>query len=213
MKGAVSREVHVRRPKSIDAAEPAGADAVTSEAVALLAMVVKPSREPHGVTGAGTAAQYEELYRLHYSTVLGVCVRRLQGMADAEDAVQETFVRALGHPEVFSKPAPWLARVAIRVCIDELRRRQRGDLRFAALQASADRDVIVGDMGETWDIAALRELLTALTTAERRVVTCVMLGGLSHTEVSRRLGISPSTSRVLLSRALKKLRQLRRPLA
>lgn len=104
----------------------------TSEAVALLAMVVEVGREPDGAPRAGTSAQYEELYRLHYSTVLGVCVRRLQGMADAEDAVQETFVRALAHPEVFIKPAPWLARVAIRVCIDELRRRQRGDLRFAA---------------------------------------------------------------------------------
>src|ERR1700730_6330265 len=80
------------------------------------------------------------------------------------------------------------------------------------LQASADRDLIVGDMGETWDGAALRDLLTALTAAERRVVTCVMLGGLSHAEASRRLGISASTSRVLLSRALKKLRQLHQPL-
>ena len=170
MKGAVGRGVRVRSSNPFDTSE-ATRDA-TSEAVALLAMVVEVDREPDGAPRAGTSAQYDELYRLHYSTVLGMCVRRLHGMADAEDAVQETFVRALAHPEVFSKPAPWLARVAVRVCIDELRRRQRGDLRFAALQASADRDLIVGDMGETLDIAALPDLLTALTAAERRVVTC-----------------------------------------
>jgi RNA polymerase sigma factor (sigma-70 family) len=210
MKGAAGRRVGAQAPNSIHTAELAGGTA-TGEAVALLALVAEAGRDAELGTRVVTAAQYEELYRLHYQAILGVCVRRLQGMADAEDAVQETFVRALGHPEVFSKPAPWLARVAVRVCIDELRRRQRGDLRFAALQARAHRDVVVGDRAEVWDIAALHNLLTTLTVAERRVVACVMLRGLSHGETSHRLGITASTSRVLLSRAIKKLRQLQEP--
>jgi RNA polymerase sigma-70 factor, ECF subfamily len=60
-----------------------------------------------------------------YRRVYALCQSRLKSISDAEDATQETFVRALGHiHELRSHDAmgAWLRQVAQHVCIDMIRR-------------------------------------------------------------------------------------------
>ena len=70
----------------------------------------------------------EQLWRRHARRLHGLALRRLDDPHDAEDAVQETFLRALAggltvRPGV--EPGRWLSRVAINCCTDEQRRRRR----------------------------------------------------------------------------------------
>ena len=57
----------------------------------------------------------------------GVCYRMTGNAADADDLVQETFVRALAHPPKRSEQPvrPWLIRVAMNLSLDLLRKRRR----------------------------------------------------------------------------------------
>jgi RNA polymerase sigma-70 factor (ECF subfamily) len=162
---------------------------------------------PPSASSARTVCErsYELLFTKHYTPIFAVCRRYLNDDGDAEDVTQETFVRALDHPEVFNKPRAWLICVATRLCIDHLRRRRRVEMALSS--------ILVRTAHATPEFAADGELagsvddaLAMLTLAERRVLTCTLLEDLSHAETGRRLGIAESTSRVLLSRALKRLR-------
>src|SRR5262245_47392862 len=70
---------------------------------------------------------FEEIFREHRRFLWGLCYRMTGNAADADDLVQETFVRAWKNPpERTEEPwRPWLARVAMNLSRDLLRRRKR----------------------------------------------------------------------------------------
>jgi RNA polymerase sigma factor (sigma-70 family) len=151
-------------------------------------------------------ARYEALFRMHHAFILNLCLKRLQDASDAEDAVQETFLRALSHPRVLEEPIPWLIRVATHLCIDQLRRRRRAELALKALKARTSHCFENEDSERPGASVDVDDLLAILTEAERRVITLTLLWDKAHGDVATGLGITSSTSRVLRSRALKKLR-------
>ncbi|SRR6266851_4337928 len=62
----------------------------------------------------------------HRAFLWGLCYRVTGSAADADDVVQETFIRALKHaPEDLAEPRRWLVRVAVNASRDLLRRRKR----------------------------------------------------------------------------------------
>jgi RNA polymerase sigma-70 factor (ECF subfamily) len=73
------------------------------------------------------AAVLTDLFKAHEPFLWGLCYRLTGNAADADDLVQETFVRALEHPPArLDEPwRPWLVRVAMNLGRDLLRRRKR----------------------------------------------------------------------------------------
>ncbi|MBM4259614.1 MAG: sigma-70 family RNA polymerase sigma factor [Deltaproteobacteria bacterium] len=69
----------------------------------------------------------EQLFREHERFLWRLCYRLTGCAADADDIVQETFVRALEHPPAGTEDPwrPWLVRVAMNLGRDVLRRRKR----------------------------------------------------------------------------------------
>jgi RNA polymerase sigma-70 factor (ECF subfamily) len=69
----------------------------------------------------------EDLYAEHHRFLWGLCYRMLGSAADAEDIVQDTFVRAMERPprRTDEPVRPWLVRVALNLSRDFLRRRRR----------------------------------------------------------------------------------------
>src|SRR5688572_29109091 len=83
----------------------------------------------------GDEAAFTALVVRHQKPVRALC-RRLLGPADADDAAQETFVRAFTHLGRFdaSRPlAPWLLTIARRLCLDRRR--------HAAVRAGPELDL------------------------------------------------------------------------
>lgn len=70
---------------------------------------------------------WDELFRAHERFLWGLCYRLTGSAADADDLVQETFVRAMKHPPARADEPwrPWLVRVAVNLGRDLLRRRRR----------------------------------------------------------------------------------------
>jgi len=151
------------------------------------------------VSGAATPPpDGEALLAAHYLPVMRLCLSRLRDPADAEDAAQETFRRAVQNAAALRDDAlPWLLTVARNVCTDELRRRQR----MAGMVLPDDAAPDAGPTPEGVVVGRLSavELLGRLTPGERRAVAA-RLGSLGETPAT-------STTRVLLARARDKVRR------
>lgn len=168
-------------------------------------------------TGHPQAAR--RLYSLHvdrvYRTVRPLCTSD----ADAEDAVQETFARALGNlaqyqyrPE--SRFVAWLGTIGLNV----VRKRGRGAQRIAPLSGSAqlhDRVDGAGDPeSEALKAEARRALLAALSEIpdrERQVLTLRYGAGLTAPEVAHAAGLSASNVRKICERQRKHLLERLQP--
>src|SRR5205085_1091374 len=90
------------------------------------------ARGAHAVRGGGGrvsagAVQLADVFGEHRRFLWGLCYRLTGSAADADDLVQETFVRAIERPpERTDEPwRPWLVRVALNLGRDLLRRRRR----------------------------------------------------------------------------------------
>jgi RNA polymerase sigma factor (sigma-70 family) len=67
-----------------------------------------------------------EWFEKHRSFLWGLCYRVTGSAADADDVVQETFMRAIEHaPDGLTQPRHWLVKVAVNAARDLLRRRRR----------------------------------------------------------------------------------------
>src|SRR5438552_11485670 len=73
------------------------------------------------------AAILNDIFKAHERFLWGLCYRLTGNAADADDLVQETFVRALERPPARTDVPwrPWLVRVAVNLGRDLLRRRRR----------------------------------------------------------------------------------------
>lgn len=144
------------------------------------------------------------------SRLFGLCYRMLGCAADAEDVVQETFVRAYASaPDDDAPLRPWLLRVATNLCIDALRARKRRGAYFGPWLPGAVEDVALeGFAGPDARLESLESaqiaLLLALENLDPRARAVLVLRdamGASAAEVADVLGISEGNVRVILLRA------------
>jgi RNA polymerase sigma-70 factor, ECF subfamily len=87
-----------------------------------------PDRELVLAFQAGEDDAFDHLYQRHRARVTRICRRMLGNLNDAEEASQETFLKAFGALHRFNgryQVGPWLARIATNVCVDHLRSRGR----------------------------------------------------------------------------------------
>lgn len=134
---------------------------------------------------------------------------RLKDPEAAQDAVQETYARALKRLSAFDPGellVGWLFGILSKVILEEWRKRGK---RPAQPPASLDDfEHVASRMGPGSDPMALPNLLAQMPEPDRRIVTMHHVDELSHEEIGAVLGISVGNSRVRLGRAMHKLKQL-----
>jgi RNA polymerase sigma factor (sigma-70 family) len=144
----------------------------------------------------------EGLYERHHRRVFGFCLYQLRDRDDAADAVQTTFLYALGalHRGVVpSFEAPWLMAIARNVC----RSRWDAGRRRRAVEFAHDphRLAEVAPGREASDgLLGLDEALAVLPDPQRRAVLLRDWQGLSYQEVAAALGVSVSAAETLIFR-------------
>jgi RNA polymerase sigma-70 factor (ECF subfamily) len=101
-----------------------------------------------------TSDAFEAVFERHRSALLRYCYRMLGSSADADDAVQETMVRAWRGLDAFEGRAPveaWLYRIATNVCLNLLRGRRRRALPMDLASPSAPSAVLGPELSsEVW---------------------------------------------------------------
>jgi RNA polymerase sigma factor (sigma-70 family) len=159
---------------------------------------------------AGDSAAYGELVLLHAPMAKRTAVFLGAG-ADADDVVQESFVkayRALGRFRDEAAFRPWLLRIVANETRNVVRSRSRRSRRE---ELAAPLDVVLDPADEAVSLARRSELLAAvrgLPPQYRLVVTCRYLLDLDEQETAVVLGWPRGTVKSRLHRALGRLRDL-----
>jgi RNA polymerase sigma factor (sigma-70 family) len=162
------------------------------------------------MTEAEILAERFEAQRSHLRSV---AYRMLGSQAEAEDAVQETFVRLMrAGTSGVDNLAGWLTTIVARVCLDMLRQRKSRsevpvDIEVDALLATDDleRDKLIADSVG----AAMLVVLETLTPAERVAFVLHDLFNISFDEIAPVLGRSPMAARQLASRGRRRVQGAR----
>ncbi len=148
----------------------------------------------------------EQLYRDEHRRIVAICFGVLRDRHEAEDATQETFLRAVKHLSRLSgDPVAYLTMVARSVCVDIFRvraSRERSMARFLNANEAEDPDRVLMDrlvIARVW----------AHLSAHDRELVAHHFAGFSYHEIARRTGVSEKAVSVGLTRARQRARKYR----
>jgi RNA polymerase sigma factor (sigma-70 family) len=150
----------------------------------------------------GDAGAFEAIYDRHHAALLAFCRHMLGNLHDAEDVLQQTFLRA--HRALRERPAPdalrpWLFAIARNRCLTLL----------AARRESADApegfepgfDGLAEDVARRADLRELVGDLARLPDEQREALVLFELGGSSQAEIAGVLGCPPAKVKALVFQA------------
>ena len=141
------------------------------------------------------------LYEQHGPALLAYL--RRYGQEEAEDWLQETFVRAVRHPDRLTGAASaraWLFGVARHVAVTAVRRRRK----FEALPAEVAEEV----RREEPRVAEMRRAIEGLPDIHREALELRLREGLAYEEIAEVLGVPVGTVRSRLHNAVRQLRRV-----
>lgn len=175
-------------------------------------------------TGARDEARdrFGALVALVQRRALRIAFHYLRDTADADEAVQDAFVKVFLHIERYREELSfdvWFTRILVNACLDRLKSRSRQQ---RWLVSSGDEDAggrqmeqVPGPADSSEHRLLARErwqqvgkAIATLPDRQRLVFTLSHLGEQSAAEISAATGMSPATVRVHLFRAVRKLRTL-----
>ena len=144
----------------------------------------------------------EQLYTAHYQKLLRFCITLTGSPAQAEDIVQEAFLRALAHADTLqempeAKCLSWLFKTARNLFLDQARRASKAP-------REAAESIFEPDLG-TVHVA---QWLAQLPETERALFSLRYFQGYNATELGEMFGLTSSAVRARLLSARKTLQQL-----
>ncbi|MCC2545385.1 sigma-70 family RNA polymerase sigma factor [Hymenobacter sp. BT175] len=157
----------------------------------------------------GNASAQRALYEALAYRLLGVCLRYCPSRAEAEDALQNTFVKIFTRLDQYTGQGPfeaWARRIAVTTSLTAYHRhRQRGQ----QVEAEEAESVPCPEPTALDQLSAaeLVALLNTLPPGYRTVLNLYAIEGYTHAEISELLGISEGTSKSQLFRARRLLEE------
>lgn len=150
----------------------------------------------------GKPKSQEALYRRFASAMYGICLQYASGEEDAQDIMQEGFIKVFKKLDQVNNPAAfpgWIRRVMINTALEKYRSHvilQRVEDVKEDIRGEAEDEIF-----SNLTSRELVELIQTLSPKYRLVFNLYAIEGYSHKEISEELGISIGTSKSNLSRA------------
>ncbi len=143
------------------------------------------------------------LYEHFAPSMLGVCFRYTKSMDDAEDVLQDGFVKVFKHLKQYKwegELGAWIRRIMVNTALNYLKsnRRYQYDLSFEEMPLHL---VSTDNPGVNLEIKELTELIRQLPTGFQTIFNLHAVEGYKHVEIASMLGISDGTSRSQYARA------------
>ncbi|WP_068245910.1 sigma-70 family RNA polymerase sigma factor [Tritonibacter horizontis] len=155
---------------------------------------------------------FSALYDATSAKLFGVCLRVLNNRSEAEEVLQEVYIRIWHKADSYAvtghSPMTWLITVARNLAIDRLRQRKApmrdiDDVVDLADDRPGPETVAMARSEQAQVVACMNELPADRADAVRRVY----LGGETYTELADRYGVPLNTMRTWLRRSLQKLKE------
>jgi RNA polymerase sigma factor (sigma-70 family) len=159
----------------------------------------------------------QQMYELLKDYAMRICYRYLTTFEEAEEVMNEGFVKLFKHihqfeenrhDQVMAALKGWFRRILVNTCIDQLRKTSS----FLNGHTLKETHEYIADAGESGiDKLSYKEIVASikdLSPAYRAVFNLFVIEGLSHEEISRQLGISVGSSKSNLSKARENLRKI-----
>ncbi|RCK73762.1 MAG: RNA polymerase sigma factor SigW [Anaerolineae bacterium] len=160
---------------------------------------------------AGDTEAFVQLIEIYQRSVYNLCYRMLGNAEDAEDAAQETFLRAFHSLRKFDQQrsfVTWLLSIAAHYCIDQIRKRKmtlfsledNPDLEFASHDPHPETTISLRE-----DQQRLQQLLKTLSETDRAAIVLYYWYDFSYEEIAQSLSLTVSAVKSRLHRARRTL--------
>jgi RNA polymerase sigma-70 factor (ECF subfamily) len=158
----------------------------------------------------------EELFKLFYGKMLTVCLRYTKDKDNAQEILQEGFIKIFEKLGVFDYKGSfegWIRRIIVNTAIDSIRKSKKDpylsdndeDFKLGAEDLIVEREKI-----ESMDLKAevAMEAIQKLSPAYRTVFNLYVIEEYTHKEIAETLGISEGTSKSNLAKARMNLQRI-----
>ena len=155
----------------------------------------------------GSVDAFTELVNTHQNAVYNLCYRMLGDPYEAEDAAQETFIRAYKAMKSYDKNrsfSTWLLSIAAHYCIDQLRKKR---LKVTSIEDTPYLEI--PDSGPNPEVSLtkseqqekVKDLLNALNETDRAIVIMFYWYEFSYGEIAEALNLTSSAVKSRIHRA------------
>ena len=152
-------------------------------------------------------AQFQ-LYKLYYKPMYSVCMRIINNETEAEDAMQEAFLKAFTKIDTYKGEVSfgaWLKKIVINRSLDYLKKRK---VKFEEIKEKTNQIIDYQMETQKVNVQVIKDAIQKLPDGYRVVLSLYLIEGYDHEEISEILGISNSNSRTQFLRAKNKLRDI-----
>ena len=147
------------------------------------------------------------LYDRYHRLMLGVCLRYTDNRDDAQDILQEGFIRVFKYIQSFRSEGSfegWIRRIMVHTAIEHYRRSSR----YFMVDVKEAHDIqLDADALSALSRDEILALIQELPTGYRTVFNLYAIEGYTHQEIGEMLNISDGTSKSQLSRAKRMLQE------
>ena len=143
-----------------------------------------------------------QLYDLYAPAMMGVCLRYTKTIADAEDVLQDGFVKVFTHLEQYREDGDlgaWMRRIMVNTALNFLMKNKRYDTKL--LLADAKEPFTEYNVVNDLEARELMHLVRRLPDGYQLIFNLHAIEGYSHVEIGKMLGIRDSTARSQYARA------------
>ncbi len=165
----------------------------------------------------GKRKYQKRLFEKYYGKMMGVCLRYARDEDEAQDMVQNGFIKVFAKLEVYKYTGSfegWVRRIMVNTAIDLIRKNKNNTYSLEeenSIHASVEEDgMILEEETNDLNLKARKaiEAIGQLSAGYKMVFNLYVLEGYTHKEISEYLGISEGTSKSNLAKAKQKLRAL-----
>lgn len=142
-------------------------------------------------------------------TLLGICMRYLQDRDEAEDVMQDSFVKIFTNLKSFKNEGSfegWAKRIAVNTALTALRKRNK--IYFERNLEIVETIEFETEEKEHMTLDQIMSCMNVLSDGYRTIINLALVEDFSHREIAERLNITESTSRSQLARARQALMKL-----
>jgi RNA polymerase sigma-70 factor (ECF subfamily) len=157
----------------------------------------------------GEVEAFREMVDRYKSRAMALALNMLGNREDAEDACQETFIRVYSNLDKFDLQSPfrnWFYTILSNRCLDLLRKRRRFFSFFKKMEEEHTGNTSPQSFSSSRSQPLAPKILEDLSPRERVALCLWASEGYSSAEIGQVMKCSPSTARVLLYKARKKIK-------